>query len=113
VRLFAQGVMTHLGILHEAGHPEPWIIAMDCAPTWARVLDYAARWAIEICQTQPIKIPHGSFGHRLRLRAKPGGCLKREQVIGVDLSAGHDHLVDQAADHRLTIFERQLIQTFA
>ncbi len=47
VRLFAQGVMTHLGILHEAGHPEPWIIAMDCPPTRAAVLDYAARWAIE------------------------------------------------------------------
>jgi hypothetical protein len=47
VRLFAQGVMTNLGILHEAGHPEPWIIAMDCAPTRAAVLDYAARWAIE------------------------------------------------------------------
>jgi hypothetical protein len=47
VRLFAQGVMTNLGILHEAGHAEPWIIAMDCAPTRAAVLDYAARWAIE------------------------------------------------------------------
>lgn len=47
VRLFAQGVMTNLGILHEAGHPEPWIIAMDCPPSRAAVLDYAARWAIE------------------------------------------------------------------
>ena len=47
VRLFAQGVMANLGILHEAGHPEPWIIAMDCAPNRAAVLDYAARWAIE------------------------------------------------------------------
>lgn len=47
VRLFAQGVMTNLGILHEAGHPEPWIIAMDAAPTRAAVLDYASRWAIE------------------------------------------------------------------
>lgn len=46
-RLFAQGVITNLGILHEAGHPEPWIIAMDAAPTRAAVLDYAARWAIE------------------------------------------------------------------
>ncbi len=47
VRLFAQGVPTNLGILHETGHPEPWIIAMDCAPTRAAVLDYGARWAIE------------------------------------------------------------------
>ncbi|MBK8751607.1 MAG: hypothetical protein IPL99_08125 [Candidatus Competibacteraceae bacterium] len=42
VRLFARGVMTNLGILHEAGHPEPWIIAMDCTPNRAAVLDYDA-----------------------------------------------------------------------
>lgn len=47
VRLFAhEGVMTNPGILHETGHPEPWIIAMDCTPTRAAVLDYAARWSI-------------------------------------------------------------------
>lgn len=48
VRLFAEGgVITRLGILHEPGHEEPWIIAMDCTPTRAAVLDYGARWAIE------------------------------------------------------------------
>jgi hypothetical protein len=47
VRLFAQGISTNLGILHEAGHSEPWIIAMGCVPTRAAVLDYGARWAIE------------------------------------------------------------------
>ncbi len=47
VTLFAQGVPTAIGILHEPGHPEPWIIAMDCPPTRARVLDYGLRWGIE------------------------------------------------------------------
>ena len=48
VRLFGEGeVFTHLGIRHESGHDEPWIIAMDCAPTRAAVLDYGSRWAIE------------------------------------------------------------------
>ena len=47
VRLFASGVITNLGILHEDGHPEPWIIAMDAAPTRASVLDDGARRAIE------------------------------------------------------------------
>lgn len=47
VQLFAEGVATNLGILHEAGHKAPWIIAMDCTPTRAAVLDYGARWAIE------------------------------------------------------------------
>jgi len=40
-------VATHIGILHEAGHPEPWIIAMDSKPTKGRVLDYGMRWGIE------------------------------------------------------------------
>jgi Transposase DDE domain len=48
VRLFAQGgILTNLGIVHEEGHPEPWIIALDGKPTRAAVLDYGARWAIE------------------------------------------------------------------
>jgi hypothetical protein len=47
VQLFAAGILTNLGILHEAGHEEPWIIAMDCPPTRAAVLDYGVRWAIE------------------------------------------------------------------
>ncbi|WP_246585392.1 transposase [Thiorhodospira sibirica] len=47
VRLFASGVVTHLGIVHESGHPEPWMIAMDADSTRARVLDYATRWGIE------------------------------------------------------------------
>ena len=48
VRLFnKKPVMTHIGILHEAGHNEAWIIAMDCPPTRAAVLDYGSRWAIE------------------------------------------------------------------
>jgi hypothetical protein len=34
-------VKTHIGILHEKGHKEPWIIAMHDTPTKARVLDAA------------------------------------------------------------------------
>ena len=43
VRLFADGVLTNRGILHEVGHEAPWIIAMECTPTPAAVLDYGAR----------------------------------------------------------------------
>ena len=31
----------------EAGHDEPWIIAMDCRLSTGRVLDYGMRWGIE------------------------------------------------------------------
>ena len=40
-------VITSIGILHEQGHPEPWIIAMDCLPSKYRTLDYGMRWGIE------------------------------------------------------------------
>lgn len=46
-RLFETGVATSIGVLHEPGHPEPWIIAMDQRPSRASVLDYGARWSIE------------------------------------------------------------------
>jgi hypothetical protein len=47
VQLFTQAILTNVGIFQAAGHQEPWIIAMDCWPTRAAVLDYGARWAIE------------------------------------------------------------------
>lgn len=40
-------VTTNIGILHERGHPEPWIIAMDCIPSKYKTLDYGMRWGIE------------------------------------------------------------------
>lgn len=46
-RLFECGIETNIGVLHEPGHKEPWIIAMDCKPTEAAVRDYGARWCIE------------------------------------------------------------------
>lgn len=41
------GVATNIGILHEPGHKEPWIIAMDCKPSKCKTLDYGMRWGIE------------------------------------------------------------------
>lgn len=40
-------VKTNIGIIHEKGHPEPWIIAMNCKPSFYKVLDYGLRWGIE------------------------------------------------------------------
>ena len=45
--LYGSGVITNIGILHEKGHPEPWIVAMDAKPGKYKVLDYGLRWAIE------------------------------------------------------------------
>ena len=46
-RLGEKGPIINVGILHEAGHPEPWFIAMDVNPTPSRILDYGMRWGIE------------------------------------------------------------------
>lgn len=45
--LSGSGVLTNIGLLHEAGHPEPWIIAMDARPGKYTTLDYGLRWGIE------------------------------------------------------------------
>ena len=38
---------TNIFALHEAGHPEPWIIAMGAKPGRVACLDYGLRWGIE------------------------------------------------------------------
>lgn len=45
--LHGTGILTNIGILHEEGHKEPWIIAMDAAPSEYTVLDYGMRRSIE------------------------------------------------------------------
>ena len=45
--LYGSGVRTNTGVLHEAGHLESWIIAMDTKPSRYTVLNYGMRWGIE------------------------------------------------------------------
>lgn len=45
--LYGSGVATNIGVLHEDGHPESWIIAMDTKPGKYKTLDYGMRWGIE------------------------------------------------------------------
>jgi hypothetical protein len=47
VRVTEQRVRTHVAMVHEAGHPEPWIIALSDPPTAWRAYDYGLRWGIE------------------------------------------------------------------
>ena len=47
VRLGENGPTIQVGIIQEAGHPEPWFIAMDQKPTQGHTLDYGKRWGIE------------------------------------------------------------------
>ena len=46
-RLFKCAVRTKIGVLHEQGHEETWIVVMDCTPSAAATRDYGLRWGIE------------------------------------------------------------------
>jgi hypothetical protein len=47
VRLSDGQVYSHVAILHEPGHPEPWIIALSEKPSTPRALDYGMRCGIQ------------------------------------------------------------------
>ena len=47
VELTGKRVTTNVAMVHEPGHPEPWIIALSEAPTVHRAFDYGLRWGIE------------------------------------------------------------------
>jgi hypothetical protein len=74
---------------------------------------YALRWQVEICQSQPVKMP----GRPLRLRTLTiiylRGLVKREDVIDVDLLTCDDDLFNQALGDCLPINKGQTIKIFA
>jgi hypothetical protein len=47
VELTGRRARTHIGIIHDPGHAEPWIIAMSEQPSYLRTLEYSGRWGIE------------------------------------------------------------------
>jgi DDE family transposase len=47
IGLTEKRVLTNVAMVHEPGHPEPWIIALSAAPTRHRAFDYGLRWGIE------------------------------------------------------------------
>ena len=46
IELTGKRVATNVAMVHEAGHPEPRIIALSEAPTVHRAFDYGLRWGI-------------------------------------------------------------------
>jgi hypothetical protein len=47
VELTGRRARTHIGIIQDPGHAEPWIIALSEKPGYLRTLEYSARWGIE------------------------------------------------------------------
>jgi len=47
VELTGKRARTHIGIVQDPGHAEPWIIAISERPGYLRTLKYGQRWGIE------------------------------------------------------------------
>jgi hypothetical protein len=47
IELTGRRVRTNVAMVHEAGHPEPWFIAMSQTPSVHKAFDYGLRWGIE------------------------------------------------------------------
>jgi hypothetical protein len=47
VELTGKRARTHIGLVQDPGHNEPWIIAMSERPGYLRTLEYGQRWGIE------------------------------------------------------------------
>jgi len=49
IELTSKKIPTNIGIIHDPGHAEPWIIAMSDRhrPGYLRTLEYGMRWGIE------------------------------------------------------------------
>src|SRR3954469_22774389 len=47
IELTETRVRTHVAMVHEAGHPEPWIIALSQTPSVHTAFDDGLRWGIE------------------------------------------------------------------
>jgi hypothetical protein len=67
---------TNLAVIHEPGHPEPWIICMNQKPDFYKGLDYGMRWAIE-----PMFSDFKSRGFRLRAHASPLSRSSRKTYL--------------------------------
>jgi hypothetical protein len=86
VELTAKRVATHIAMVHEPSHPEPWIIALSEAPTVHRAFDHGLRWGIEVVFTQMTK------AHLFAADAE------RDDVADLDLAVGDQHAIDQQLD---------------
>jgi hypothetical protein len=47
VGLTGRRAATNVAVVHEPGHPEPWVIALSEPPTAHRAFDYGLGWGIE------------------------------------------------------------------
>ena len=74
---------------------------------------YQKRWAIEMCQTQPIKMPWCPLRLFRRTKRHLRGGSKREHELDVHRFSRHNDFADQALGYGLPFFKRELGQILA
>jgi hypothetical protein len=78
-----------------------------------RAVAYRSRWAVEVGQTQPIKMTWCPLRLFRQMRSSLRGRCKRENETDVHCFSRHDDLADQALGDGLTFFKRALCQVCA
>jgi hypothetical protein len=71
---------------------------------------YRWRWPVEVCQTQPAKMPWCPLRRASWTINNLRGPLKRERVGDIHWLGRHHDFTDQAVGHRLAFFTREPVQ---
>jgi hypothetical protein len=74
---------------------------------------YRQRWQVEVCQTQPIKMPWCPLRLFRQTLSHLRGGFKREHVLDVNRFSRDDDCADQALGDSLTFFKRELFKVMA
>jgi putative transposase len=74
---------------------------------------YRVRWAVEVCQTQPLKMTRCPLRLFRQTLSNLRGGFKRENVMDVHRFSRDDDFTDQALGYGLTFFKRELFKVMA
>ena len=100
------------------GETLEWILLCDApvqgfAQAHTCALQYATRWVIESCQSQPVKMTRGPLRRLTTTIIYLRGLVKREHVRDVDVLPGDDDFVNQTLSHGLAIGKGEALEVLA
>jgi hypothetical protein len=96
----------------DAGYADPWLILTDLAPSAGEACWYGLRAWMEICQSQPTKMPWVPLRLLTATIIYLRGLVKREDIVDVDLLTGDDDFFDQTLGNRLAIGKGETVELF-
>jgi hypothetical protein len=94
----------------EESYTDPWLLLTDLAPSAGEACWYGLRAWIEVCQSQPVKMPWGPLRLLIVTIIYLRGVVKREDIVNVDLFPRDDDFFDQTLGNSLAIGEGETIE---